>query len=104
MATKRPKSTATLLKEALKENEELKKKLASVESTKASYERQTQEYEKELQSVHAALNALPGIPQEAKNLNGYGTMRLTVTARLFAWLAQAQFQGPPSGRKEKDPE
>jgi len=86
------KALSTQLKEAQKRIEELESKLKSAESAKDSYYSQKNELQQEINSIHAALDTLPGLPGKIYKPDDYSSrVELTVTARLFSWIANAAF-------------
>lgn len=78
--------------------EELKSAKSTIESNKSSIEwkdRNLNDYKKEFESIHTALDGL-GIQREILNSTSYGSNIMTITARLFAWIAGSK----PIIRKE----
>ena len=80
----------------VKENEDLKRQLASCENSKESYWKNYQETKREIDSIHAALDVLPGIPGKKVKISEYNDVELTINARLFAWISSVAF-----GQKSK---
>jgi len=82
-------------------NAQVEKLTADVKRNQSSYEyadRERNELRKELDSIHTALDTLPGVPERKVADTTYGgTKEINVTGRLFAWIAASAF----STRKEK---
>jgi hypothetical protein len=74
-----------------KKIEELEKQLKNMTDNKDSYYRQWQTAVEEINSVHAALSTLPGLPDKKYKVSEYETVNLTLTARLFSWIANQAF-------------
>lgn len=91
MASK--KSVATQLKEANAEIEKLKSALKSAESSKDYNYQNWQKAQQEINSIHAALDVLPGIPGKRAKISEYEQVDLTINARLFAWVSNVAFGG-----------
>lgn len=74
-----------------REIETLKKKLEDAERSKDSAWKSYQDAKREIDSIHAALDVLPGIPSKKVKVDEYSTVELTINARLFAWVSSAAF-------------
>ena len=85
------KSITTQLKEAQKKIEELEKKLIYAEQQKESNWKQYQEAQREINSIHAALDTLPGITGKRARISEYQEVDLTINARLFSWISSVAF-------------
>ena len=86
--TKAEKAKFNLL---LKEIESLKKELESVKCNKDTWYKRAGDFEREINSIHAALDVLPGIPGKKVKLTEYQDVELTINARLFAWVSSVAF-------------
>jgi len=87
------KSQSTLLKEANAEIEKLKNTIKSLESSKDNAYQNWQKSQQEINSIHAALDTLPGIPGKRVKISEYENVDLTINARLFAWISCMAFGG-----------
>lgn len=81
----------TKFNQTIKEIEELQKKLKSVEDSKDCYYREVVDLRKQIDSVHAALDTLPGAPGKKVKIDDYTTVIMTISARLFAWISTVAF-------------
>lgn len=88
--TKTEKAKFNLMQKRI---EELEKSLKNTEEQKNMNWRQYQEAQREIDSVHAALNVLPGIGSKKVKLDTYRDVELLITARLFAWVSAMSFGG-----------
>jgi cell fate (sporulation/competence/biofilm development) regulator YmcA (YheA/YmcA/DUF963 family) len=73
------------------EIEKLKKELVETRNSKDSAWKAYQDSKREIDSIHAALDVLPGIPSKKVKIDEYSTVELTINARLFAWVSSAAF-------------
>ena len=96
------KSINTQLKEAQKEIEDLKVKLKSAESAKDTYYNSYQKAQQEINSIHAALDTLPGIPGKRAKISEYENVDLTINARLFSWISTVAFGGKKIIKSDED--
>ena len=62
-----------------------------MELSKDSYYQSWQNAQKEINSIHAALDTLPGITSKRVKVSDYDTVELTINARLFAWISNVAF-------------
>lgn len=83
------KALSTQLKEANAKIEALEKKLVSEENSKKYVQERANKAELEIDSVHAALDAMM-IPRTVKS--GYSETTMTIASRLFAWQAGARLE------------
>jgi chromosome segregation ATPase len=87
------KSPTTLLKEANAEIEKLKNTIKSLELSKDTMYQNWQKAQQEINSIHAALDTLPGIQGKRVKISEYENVDLTITARLFSWISCMAFGG-----------
>jgi glutaredoxin 2 len=87
MATK--KTDKALLKDAEAKIAELMKTIASKDDTIRGYRERAEKAELEVDSVHAALDAML-VPRMVKS--GYREQNMTIASRLFAWGAGAKIE------------
>lgn len=87
------KAEKTKYNQALAKIEKLEKDLKNSDERNENYRRQYQEAQKEIDSIHAALDTLPGIPSKKAKIDEYNTVSLTLNARLFAWISHVAFGG-----------
>lgn len=74
-----------------KKCDDLEKNLKNMTDNKDIYYRQFQDCKNEINSVHAALDTLPGLPGKRHKVDEYNTVDLDINARLFSWIANQAF-------------
>ena len=99
------KALSTQLKEANIKITELEGKLKSEQQSCKYASEARDKHNRELEAVHSALDCIPNSPpRTVKPENSYGTIEVTVSARLFAWIATVAFKGTKTTTKIEEEE
>jgi hypothetical protein len=79
---------STQLKNALEENQKLKKELKEAIDYKETYKKANEEGIKEIEQMHLLLDAIPeSIGRETEEDDTWKRTKRTISTRLGAWLA-----------------
>ena len=99
------KALITQLEEANIKIAELENKLESEQRSYRYALEARDKYSRELEAVHSALDCIPNNPPRIVNpANSYGSIEVTVSARLFAWIATIAFKGTKTTTKIEEEE